>query len=158
MRQLQRSTRRLQATARLRLCSMSCAVLAPCLGRNVRRLAIMKALSWSFIVTPTLLLPLAIMPVDWRLASVLAWSWILSSIGCLIWGLCIQRRCRGLARLCFWVGFLHVMLLILLPFFATAKTRSSFEGSKPNFCLRGCADCTALCVGASSVAHRSALR
>ena len=104
----------------------------------------MKAISWSFIVLPTVLLPLVLMlsenDIGNGIGYVFAWLWILSSIGCVVWGFYIMRRYRGLARACLAVGFLHVALVVLLPLLARAKMRTSLDAPVPNKSLQATQD------------------
>jgi hypothetical protein len=90
----------------------------------------MKAISWSFILLPTVLLPVALIFIEASIDYIFAWLWILFGIGCVGWGIFIFRRYRGLARACLAVGFLHITLMILLPIFIRAPATENSQAVK----------------------------
>jgi len=82
------------------------------------------------MIVPAALLLVLLPLLDQDIGYLVAWSWILSSIGCVVWGFCILRRRRRIAQFCLAVGFLHLALVILLPLLARIKY-FSWEGSLP---------------------------
>lgn len=84
----------------------------------------MKAASVTFILAPTVLLPLLLHFPEGAVGFVLAWTWIICAIGCLLWGFFIFRRHRWMSQACLVAGFFHLALVVLLPLLMPAKTRA----------------------------------
>jgi len=91
------------------------------------------------MVAPTILLAATLMLSEREIGYLVAWLWIACSIGCVCWGFFGLRRIRCLARACLVVGFLHIALVVLLPLFASAKTKSQANADlqMPNEAITG---------------------
>ena len=98
----------------------------------------MKTATWLIMLLPGTLLGLSIICEDeFGVTEVLGWLSLPAAVFCLSWAFYIRREHRALGWFCGAVGLLYVIAL-LLPAFATAKTRGKASATQtaPNHSMQ----------------------